>query len=120
MNKPCTCICHRQIAMGKTFFCDAPNCCQSQPTTEKCECVCMWCTQGKEGMCGLNHQLRIDCLPQPTTDEQKWINYIKEYCYTDDPEADHGEAVKALKLFLISLGYSKLIEEYEKVAKWYA
>lgn len=53
-------------------------------------------------------------------DEEKAINYIKKYCYTDDPEENHGEADRMLCLFLISLGYNKLVDEYEKVGKWYA
>ncbi len=59
-------------------------------------------------------------------DEEKWINYIKEYCYpsearkTEDTENWHGEADKALCLFLRSLGYDKLVDEWEKVPKWYA
>ena len=53
-------------------------------------------------------------------EEQKWINYIKEYCFSGDVEVDHSEADKALRLFLISLGYSELVNIYEKVEKWYA
>jgi hypothetical protein len=52
--------------------------------------------------------------------EKKWINHIKEYCHSGDVENDHSEADKALKLFLLSLGYSALVEEWEKVEKWYA
>ena len=48
-----------------------------------------------------------------------YINYIKEYCFGGDIEINHSEADKALKLFLISLGYSKLVNIYEKVEKWY-
>lgn len=58
--------------------------------------------------------------PQGIDAETRWINYIKEYCFTGDTESDHVEADKALKLFLLSLGYKDLIEEYEKVEKWYA
>lgn len=49
--------------------------------------------------------------------EKKWINHIKEYCHSGDVENDHSEADKALKLFLLSLGYSALVEEWEKVEK---
>lgn len=52
--------------------------------------------------------------------EQKWINHIKAYCYSGDVEANHSEADKALTLFLLSLGYSALVEEWEKIDKWYA
>lgn len=52
--------------------------------------------------------------------EEEWINYLKEYCQTSDTENNHSEADKALKLALIELGYTKLVEEYEKVHKWYA
>jgi len=51
---------------------------------------------------------------------EKWIKYIKEYCHSGDTEADHGEADKALCLFLRSLGYGELVDEWEKVDKWYA
>lgn len=54
------------------------------------------------------------------TNEQKWTNYIKEYCNTGDPEYDHGEADEALTKFLLELGHSNIVEEYEKVKKWYA
>jgi len=58
--------------------------------------------------------------PTITTDEQKWINYIKEYGFGWGVEDNHREADKALRLFLISLGYKKLIKIYDKVSKWYA
>lgn len=54
------------------------------------------------------------------TREQKWINYIKEYCFSDDGEENHIEADKALTLFLLELGYEKLVDEWEKIGKWYA
>jgi hypothetical protein len=54
------------------------------------------------------------------TREQKWINYIKEYCFSNDKESNHGEADKALTLFLLELGYGDLVEEWEKVGKWCA
>lgn len=57
---------------------------------------------------------------KPITEEQKWINYIKEYCFSGDTEVDHSEADKALILFLNSLGYTKIVKEWEKVKKWYA
>lgn len=52
--------------------------------------------------------------------EEKWVNHIKKYCHTDDPEYDHIEADKALTLFLLSLGYKKIVKEWKKVEKWYA
>ena len=52
--------------------------------------------------------------------EQIWINYIQNYCNSDDTEQNHVEADKALKLCLIELGYEELVKEYEKVNKWYA
>ena len=57
--------------------------------------------------------------------EQKWINYIREYCLIDDTEIgdlenSHLEADKALTLFLLELGYPELVAEWEKVQKWYA
>lgn len=58
-------------------------------------------------------------------EEQKWINYIKEYCSPrpgkyEDVETFHVEADKALCLFLRSLGYSALVDEWEKVDKYYS
>lgn len=53
-------------------------------------------------------------------EEKKWINHIKAYCFTGDTEGDHGEADNALKLFLLELGYKDLVDEWEKVKKWYA
>ncbi len=52
--------------------------------------------------------------------EEKWINHIREFCFTGDTESDHLEADNALRLLLVSLGYNDLIEQYDKVKKWYA
>jgi hypothetical protein len=52
--------------------------------------------------------------------ESNWINYMKEYCHSGDTEADHFEADKALTLFLLSIGYSDIVDEFERVKKWYA
>lgn len=53
--------------------------------------------------------------------EEEWVNYIREYAVEDgDPEIAHTEADKALCLFLRSLGHFKIVEEWEKVKKWYA
>jgi hypothetical protein len=61
-----------------------------------------------------------DNFNKPIEDEQKWVNYIKEYCYSESKEKNHVQADKALKLFLLSLGHSAIVEEWEKVEKWYA
>ena len=34
------------------------------------------------------------------TGEEKWVNYIKEYCHSNDHESNHSEADRALILFL--------------------
>lgn len=53
------------------------------------------------------------------TNEQA-INYIKEYCFTEDIESNHSEADKALTLLLCSMGCSDVVDEWRKVKKWYA
>ena len=53
-------------------------------------------------------------------DENKWVKYIKEYCHTGDNEKDHRESDRAIKLFLLSLWYKKILEEWGKVNKYYS
>lgn len=55
--------------------------------------------------------------PIGVDNEQRWINYIREYCFSEDIESNNKEAEKALKLFLISLGHEKIVEEYEKALR---
>jgi len=54
------------------------------------------------------------------TDEQKWINYIESFYENRDWETPHREADKALCLFLLSLGYPKIVEAWEKAHKSYS
>jgi hypothetical protein len=51
--------------------------------------------------------------------EQKWVNHIKKYCNSWNKQLDHIEADKALKLFLISLGYTEIVKAFESVDKSY-
>lgn len=43
-----------------------------------------------------------------------------EACNTNDPEADHSKADKLLCDFLIELGYSDVVKEWNKIKKYYA
>ena len=52
--------------------------------------------------------------------EEKTIKLIEEWCFTGDTEADHGKADEVLCLFLLSLGYDRLVQKYSEVKKWYA
>ena len=49
-------------------------------------------------------------------------DYILELknCNSGDIEIDHGTADHILCEFLRSLGYSYMVDEYEKIDKWYA
>lgn len=49
--------------------------------------------------------------------ERKWANHIKEYCHSKNKKENHQEADRALVLFLGSLGYVKIINEWENVKK---
>lgn len=52
------------------------------------------------------------------------LNAIKELkllqCDSGDIELEHIEADKILCKLLIDLGFSEVVEEYEKIDKWYA
>lgn len=41
-------------------------------------------------------------------------------CHTDDEEIDHVRADRVLCELLVSLGYGDVVEEYERVDKWYS
>lgn len=45
---------------------------------------------------------------------------LKQLQQLNDTEASHIAADKILCDFLISLGYSHIVEEFNKVDKWYA
>lgn len=48
------------------------------------------------------------------------LKRMKELQVQGDPEAAHSEADNILCELLIELGYAEIIEEWKKVAKWYA
>ena len=51
----------------------------------------------------------------------KYIKRIDVECYNDgDTEVDHLRADNILCSLLYELGYDKVVEEYDKVSKWYA
>jgi hypothetical protein len=37
-----------------------------------------------------------------------------------DPEIEHQEADKQLCLFLVAIGHADIVEQWDKVSKWYA
>lgn len=45
---------------------------------------------------------------------------LKALQTSSDIEAEHGSADEVLCALLISLGYQDVIDEWEKVEKWYA
>ncbi len=47
----------------------------------------------------------------------KKLNLLQE---GSDPEAEHAEADHAICLLLRFLGYNDVVDEYEKIEKWYA
>lgn len=48
------------------------------------------------------------------------ILQLKELQGDGDTEADHADADDVLCEFLKALGYADVVEEWEKVSKWYA
>lgn len=52
--------------------------------------------------------------------EQEAIAKLRERCYSGDVELDHSNADEILCEFLRGLGYFDLVEEWDKVEKWYA
>ena len=52
--------------------------------------------------------------------EKYCTQQIKEYCHSGDTEADHGTADNVLTGCLNALGFKQLVEEFNKVHKWYA
>lgn len=64
----------------------------------------------------LNNQVDSD----NTMTEEEAIVKMKEECFTGDEEIDHDKADKILCKFLESLGYTKLVQVYKMVEKYYA
>ena len=52
--------------------------------------------------------------------EESAILAIQTECFTDDEEIDHKRADAILCEFLRSLGYNDLVDEFDRVHKWYA
>lgn len=52
--------------------------------------------------------------------KEEAIEKLKEAQNGDDPECDHGAADQVLCDLLTALGYADVVEEYDKVHKWYA
>jgi hypothetical protein len=52
--------------------------------------------------------------------EKEAVDYIKIYCHSEDIEGNHLDADRKLRDFLLELGYNYLVNEWDKVNKWYA
>lgn len=52
--------------------------------------------------------------------KQEAIEQLRELAKNDDYESAHINADGVLAEFLISLGHKDVVDEYEKVGKWYA
>ena len=53
-------------------------------------------------------------------DKEKYINELKELSEDDDTEMAHVVADTILCSILTELGYGEIVEEYDKIGKWYA
>lgn len=53
-------------------------------------------------------------------DEQAAIQRLIELQKPGDTEASHSDADKVLCDLLVALGYASVVDEWEKVNKWYA
>lgn len=51
---------------------------------------------------------------------ERALAHIKTAQKSGDPESAHGDADDALCDLLIALGHKDVVEEWEKVEKWYA
>lgn len=47
------------------------------------------------------------------------LSQLKEL-YTEPSEWDHMEADRIISQFVLSLGYTEIHQEYERIGKWYA
>jgi hypothetical protein len=63
--------------------------------------------------------VRIERMEDEMTREQA-IAELKDCQTSGDTEATHSEADEVLCKFLIALGYQDIVDEWEKVDKWYA
>ena len=51
---------------------------------------------------------------------QEWIERLRECQKDSDTESAHGDADDILCDVLETLGLNDLVEEYDKIGKWYA
>ena len=77
-------------------------------------------------ICGVNCEF-YPCKPDifektymPDPNIEDYINRIRDLANNRDVEGTHIEADKILCEVLKTLGQSKLVEEFEKLEKWYA
>ena len=56
---------------------------------------------------------------KPITPEQA-VEALRKRASTGDPEQDHARADDVLCDVLESLGYHSLVEQWNKIEKWYA
>jgi hypothetical protein len=52
--------------------------------------------------------------------EEKYVKKLQDNGYKGDTEAIHAEADGILRELLLELGFTKVIEEYDKSDKWFA
>jgi hypothetical protein len=53
-------------------------------------------------------------------DKTEIITELKQLQADEDPESEHKLADHLLCEFLISLGHKDVVDEYDKVRKWYS
>jgi phosphomannomutase len=51
---------------------------------------------------------------------KKYVDKMKEQILNNDTEEAHGQADDLLCELLRQLGFNSVVDEYEKVHKWYA
>ena len=54
------------------------------------------------------------------TNKDRWINELKSLQGEGDTECNHINADDILCDMLIELGYKDIVDEYNKIFKWYA
>ena len=53
-------------------------------------------------------------------DTRPYMKRLKVAQQNEDTESAHADADNVLCDLLLKLGYTKIVEEYNKVSKWYA
>lgn len=66
--------------------------------------------------CGKVHSVEKGCI----VNKENIINKLKKIQEFGDTEGAHSMADGVLCDFLESLGYKDIVDEYDKVEKWYA